>query len=390
MPIAEIIAIGTELLLGETQDTNTAYLARTLRDYGVDIYRATLIGDNAARIAAMLREALNRAQIIITTGGLGPTVDDPTREAVAQAVQQDLIFHPELWGQIQERYRRYNRLPTENNRRQAYLPAGAVAISNPVGTAPAFYYDTGQSVILCLPGVPREMEIIVQQSVLPLLRGRFSLQDVILAHVLHATGVGESQVDEWIGDLETLSNPTVGLLAHPGQTDIRITAKATSESEAKRMIETIAAEIRQRMGVHIYGENQQSLEAVIVERLNQLGWHLVITTTGFSDDFDTLLQQAGLPAERLSCTSVQLPPDRLASFIHKPPLPSHTSVILAAGYYPGKEQQNLFLFLRTPEGSHEASRSFGGPPQLGMSWAVRTTLDFIRRNLPSKTQELEH
>ncbi len=382
MPIAEIIAIGTELLLGETQDTNTAYIARTLRDYGVDIYRATLIGDNATRIAGMIRESLTRAQIIITTGGLGPTVDDPTREAIAQVVKQELLFHPELWEQIQERYRRYNRLPTENNRRQAFLPAGAIAIPNPVGTAPAFYYDTGSAVILCLPGVPREMEIILHQSVLPLLRQRFDLKDIILAHVLHAAGVGESQVDEWIGDLETMINPTVGLLAHPGQTDIRITAKASSESEARRMIDAVAAEIRQRMGKHIYGENNQSLEAVVAERLSQLGWHLVLRTAGFTDELEVIIKQTSLSPEQFSYSRVDLPPLALASLIAEIPFPAQSSVILAAGYYPGKEQQNLFLHLRTPHGSHEASRSFGGPPQLGMSWAVRTTLDYIRRNLP--------
>jgi len=138
MPTAEIIAIGTELLLGETADTNTRFIARTLRGLGVDLFRTSTIGDNAGRIAQAIREALARAEIVITTGGLGPTVDDPTRQAVAQAVGVELEFRPELWEQITARVARYGRTPTENQKRQAYIPKGAISIENPVGTAPAF------------------------------------------------------------------------------------------------------------------------------------------------------------------------------------------------------------------------------------------------------------
>ena len=126
MPTAEIITIGTELLLGEIQDTNTQFLARQLRDIGVDLYRSTQIGDNIDRISAVIQEAMNRSEIIITTGGLGPTIDDPTREAVARALGVQTEYHPELWEQILQRYQRYSRQPTENNRRQAYLPMTAI------------------------------------------------------------------------------------------------------------------------------------------------------------------------------------------------------------------------------------------------------------------------
>ena len=154
MTSAEIIAIGTELLLGEIQDTNTHYLARTLRDDGIDLYRTTIVGDNLERIAQAIREATNRANIVITTGGLGPTVDDPTRQAVALAIGTGTEFRPELWDQIQARFKRFNRLATENNRRQAYIPSGAFAVENPVGTAPAFIVEKPGHVIISLPGVP--------------------------------------------------------------------------------------------------------------------------------------------------------------------------------------------------------------------------------------------
>ena len=204
MPTAEIITIGTELLLGETVDTNTRYIARALRDEGINLFRTSTIGDNAERIAEIISEGMQRAEIIITTGGLGPTIDDPTREAVALTLGVKTEFKAELWEQIQERFQRYGRTPTENNKRQAFIPKGAVPIENPVGTAPAFIGETEKHAIISLPGVPREMEYLMQNQVLPYLRERYKLSGVIKARVLHTSGVGESQIDERIGDLEQL------------------------------------------------------------------------------------------------------------------------------------------------------------------------------------------
>ena len=232
MPIAEIITIGTELLLGETVDTNTRYIARALRDIGVDIFRSSTIGDNKERIANIIKESLIRADILITTGGLGPTIDDPTREAIALGTGVETEFRPELWGQIQERFARFGRTPTDNNKRQAYVPEGALPIENTVGTAPAFIVEKGSKAIIALPGVPREMEHLMQEKVIPYLHEHFDLKSVIKTRILHTSGVGESQIDERIADLERLSNPTVGLSAHAGQVDVRITAKAESKSIA--------------------------------------------------------------------------------------------------------------------------------------------------------------
>lgn len=383
MPAAEIIAIGTELLLGESLDTNTAFIARTLRDYGVDIFRTMIVGDNATRIAEAIRESLSRAHIVITTGGLGPTVDDPTREAVALATQSKLIYYPELWDQIQERFRRYNRQPTENNRRQAYLPDGAVAIPNPVGTAPAFYYPLEEKVIVCLPGVPSEMETILVQSVIPYLRSRFNLREVIRAYTLHAAGVGESQVDEWLADLETQSNPTVGLLAHPGQVDIRITAKAPSIEEADQMIQKIVRQVYERMGFAIFGVNQQKLEQVVAEKLRQTNWEIFLVLAGFPDEirksFETIVSNSQnlifLPytEQNLLLGSYQQHPAFLQS-----------QMVLIASLKRGEQQQILDIFLRHPGGIEETTRSYGGPPTLAGLWAMRTLLEFIRRHLPLK------
>jgi competence/damage-inducible protein CinA-like protein len=215
MPTAQILAIGTELLLGVITDTNTAYIARSLNQYGVDIFKTGTIGDNEARIAEEIRAILQESDILITTGGLGPTVDDPTRQAVARAFGVELDFHPELWEKIEARFRAYGRPPSENNKRQAYLPRGAQAIENPVGTAPAFAYWKEGKVVVSLPGVPSEMKTLLEDAVIPMLRVRFKLAGITLSRTLRSAGMGESNVDELVSELEKLSNPTVGLAAHP-------------------------------------------------------------------------------------------------------------------------------------------------------------------------------
>jgi len=281
MPILEIITIGTELLLGEITDTNSTYLARTLRDHGIDIYRITTIGDNPGRITLTIQEALQRADIIITTGGLGPTIDDPTRQAVADAAHRKLVFKPELWEQILERFKNYGSEPTENNRRQAYIPEGSIPVKNPVGTAPCFIIEIGNACIVSLPGVPQEMEFVLHQSILPYLSNKYDLKSqIIKATILHTASLGESVIDEMLQDLEQHSNPTVGLLAHPGQVDIRITAKALSENEAIELSQPIIKEIKGRLGDHIYGQDEETLESIIGQLLNDHNLRLYLLEFG--------------------------------------------------------------------------------------------------------------
>lgn len=381
MPVGEIIAIGTELLLGEIQDTNTAFIARRLRDAGIDLYRTMIVGDNPERIAQAIREAMERSDIVITTGGLGPTVDDPTRLAVATAFGADLEFRPELWEQIQDRFSRFHRQATENNRRQAYIPCGAVAIENQVGTAPAFYFERDSKMVISLPGVPREMEHLFQQKVLPILDDRFKVRGIIKAYVLHAAGVGESLVDEWIGELETSANPTVGLLAHPGQIDIRVTAKASSELEADAMIQEMVAQVHQRVGEAIFGSNQDTLEQVVLNRLGLQGWKLSLVECGFGGAIVERLAKAGFSAGRSLNLAGNCQPIDLRQETQTFHVQQAAEVTLGAGFYPGSVMQRLHLYLITPGGTFEQDRSYGGPPLLGPAWAVQTALDFIRRNI---------
>ena len=234
---AEIVTIGTELLLGKIVDTNAAYIARQLATIGLDLYYKTTVGDNEGRITLVLQQSLARSDVVITSGGLGPTVDDVTRQAVARAAGQELVLDEKLLAQIEARFARHGFTMSENNRRQAYIPQGAIPIENPVGTAPAFIVETEQGLIVSLPGVPRELKHLMETRVIPFLREKLQTgQLIIKSKTLRTCGIGESTVDSRIGDLMRSSNPTVGLAAHPGQTDVRITAKAENEAQADRLI----------------------------------------------------------------------------------------------------------------------------------------------------------
>jgi nicotinamide-nucleotide amidase len=195
---AEIISIGTEILLGEITDTNSVHIARTLRDIGINLYFMTSVGDNEGRITESIRIALSRAQVIITSGGLGPTIDDMTRQGVANATGRDLVFHQDLLDKIAERFTGFRTAMTENNRRQAYLPRDAILVENPVGTAPCFIVEHEGSVIISLPGVPREMKFLLAERIVPFLLERYQL-GVIKALNLRAAGIGESALDDLIG-----------------------------------------------------------------------------------------------------------------------------------------------------------------------------------------------
>ncbi len=382
MPTAEIITIGTEILLGEIVDTNTRHIALTLRDLGVDIYRTTTIGDNADRIASAISEAMQRAQIIITTGGLGPTVDDPTREAVARAVGVSTEFREELWEQVVERISRYGRKPAENQRRQAVVPQGAIAIRNPVGTAPAFIVEftsarrTGPAAqaeelsgaIISLPGVPNEMEHILHESIVPYLQNRYSLRHVIKVRVLHCAGLGEGTIDEKIGDLETLSNPTVGLAAHTGVVDVRIAAKAESESAAQQLIAEVEQDVRQRLGDAVFGADEDRLDAVSLDAVAKHGWSLVAVESG----------AGGLLAHSIPKTvvSTDLLPADLANAVRSARAENQADVAL--GVSVDAEHHSAEMVLITPRGEKTHHISYGGPPRSLPRWATNLALNWLR------------
>jgi competence/damage-inducible protein CinA-like protein len=369
MPSAEIITIGTEILLGEIVDTNTRYIARTLRGMGVDLYRTITIGDNVERIAEAIRHSMQRADIVITTGGLGPTVDDPTREAVALAAGVELEFREDLWEQVVAVISRYGRKPSENQKRQAYVPRGAVGIPNPVGTAPCFIVETERNAVASLPGVPNEMEHILHESIIPYLQKRFKLDEIIKIRVLHCSGLGEGMIDEKIADLETLSNPTVGLAAHTGVVDIRIAAKAKNESEADGMIAHIEHQIRERLGDVVFGVDEDKLEDVVLNTVAKRGWTLIGVESGLS----------GLLARKIPHTVSlsDLSADSLLAALRAARADSNADAALGVAMY--LEERAAEMALITPKGEKTHRITYGGPPRSLARWSVNLALDWLRR-----------
>lgn len=379
MPKAEIITIGTELLLGEIVDTNSRFIARALRDEGVDLYWTSTVGDNPERIAEAIEGGLTRSEIIITTGGLGPTVDDPTREAVARAVGVETEFRPELWEQIKARFQRFGRQPTENNKRQAYIPQGAIPIENPVGTAPAFIFETARSAIIALPGVPREMEHLMRHEVMPYLRKRFQLRGVIKARILRTAGAGESQIDALIGDLEKLSNPTVGLAAHAGSVDVRITAKADSVQEADALIEPVELDIRQRLGSWIYGADEDTLEGAALANLAQKGWKLVVVESGLGGNLTKRLAETNGPFLGGEVLTTLPGKSELIQICQSFRKSRGADACLGVALHPAGAKQDILLTLLTPVKEKQLAFSYGGPPKMAPLWAINTCLNLIRR-----------
>ncbi|MDQ6781016.1 MAG: competence/damage-inducible protein A [Candidatus Eremiobacteraeota bacterium] len=275
MASAEIITIGTELLLGQLVDTNTAKIAAALAEVGVDVFRETSVGDNEERLAAAIGEAMRRSDAVICAGGLGPTVDDLTREAVAKATGCALETDAQALAKLREWFARVGRTMSDNNARQALLPRGATVLANPHGTAPGFALHQKGKLVIAMPGPPREMEPMLREHVLPLLRAHFGLRSTIVTRVLRTVGVAESEIDRRIEDLfRTSANPSIAVLAHLGQVDVKLTAKAETRDAAVALIERLEPVVRQRLGDHVFSADGRSLPEALGARLRERGWSL--------------------------------------------------------------------------------------------------------------------
>ncbi|HZD39834.1 MAG TPA: CinA family nicotinamide mononucleotide deamidase-related protein [Terriglobales bacterium] len=270
MATAEIVAIGSELLLGQILDTNSAWMAQRLTALGVNLYFKSVVGDNPGRMKEVIARALERADVVITSGGLGPTQDDLTREIVAEVTGRRLVQNEAMLAQVEEHFRRRGRTMTPNNIRQSFMPEGAIPVKNPNGTAPCFIVEDPRAVIYSLPGVPVELKWLFENEVEPYLRKKFNLAEVIHYRVLKIVGVGESAVDDKVGHLIANSvNPTVGVLALPGQVDIRIAAKAANKAEAMQMIEPVESEVRGLLGTAIFAADDETMEHVVGKLLRE-------------------------------------------------------------------------------------------------------------------------
>jgi len=379
MPTAELIAIGTELLLGEISDTNTQYLARQLRDCGIDLYRSTTVGDNLQRITSLMQESLERAEIVITTGGLGPTVDDPTRDAAALAFNTSNEFHPELWEQIRQRFLKRAMNISENNKKQAYIPIGAHVIENPVGTAPSFILSQNGKTLVCLPGVPREMEFLMQNAVIPWLKEHYPLAGTIKARVIHIGAVSESKVDELVADLEEMTNPSVGLLAKPGIVDIRITAKAESDEIADEMIDNIESLVRERLGDDIYGVDAETLCSSIHRLVEKMPASIKVTTCGFSPE-----SFAELSHKKINLETLALPQYQTKESLANDETGFTKTIQFICVYESTPEMAKLNIQFNYKNHHESFAREYMGAPGLREEWAKNFSLSFMRRQLISK------
>ena len=264
MANAEIVSIGSELLLGQIVDTNAAWMAQRLTNIGVNLFHKTIVGDNPDRMEHVIGQALDRSDIVITGGGLGPTQDDLTREIVAKVTNRKLVLDQGLLDQIEKRFRSRGFIMTPNNERQAYIPEGSIAVQNPNGTAPSFIVEDPRGIVFALPGVPFELKWLFDNEVAPYLRRKFDLKETITYRVLKIADLGESSVDDRIGHLIANSrNPTVGVLAHPGQVDVRIAAKASSAEESAKLIAPVEHEVRKLLGNHVFAVDEQTMEEVL-------------------------------------------------------------------------------------------------------------------------------
>lgn len=268
---AEIICIGTELLLGEIVDTNAAFIAGRLAELGIDLYYKATVGDNLARIVGELRRAWERSRVIITSGGLGPTQDDLTREAIAALLGEELVVDPREVAKMREFFARLGRTMTPNNERQAMFPPSASALPNPEGTAPGLMVEKDGRYLFALPGVPVELERMMRREVEPRLRAVTGAVP-LFSRTLRLVGIGESAMAQAVADLiEEGRAPTVAPYAKRGETRLRLTVRAEDKDQAARMIAPVEAEIRRRLGRHVFGADDDTLEAVVGALLLERG-----------------------------------------------------------------------------------------------------------------------
>ncbi|MCY4474693.1 MAG: CinA family nicotinamide mononucleotide deamidase-related protein [Chloroflexi bacterium] len=266
----EIVSIGSELLLGQIVDTNSAWISQRLAENGANVYYKSCVGDNLNRMTEVLRIALQRADVVITGGGIGPTQDDLTREAVADVFDVDVVTDPASLIELHERFQNRGFILTKNNERQAQIPDGATVIRNPNGTAPAFMVESDRGTIISLPGVPFEMKWLITNEIIPYLQKKYDLGETIHYRVLKVADLGESAVDHEIGHLiAESSNPTVGVLARPGQVDVRIAARAATIDAAMELIQPMEHQVRELLGDHIFGVDEETIESVIGAMLRE-------------------------------------------------------------------------------------------------------------------------
>lgn len=268
--IAEILSVGTELLMGNILNTNAQYISEKLCGLGVNCYFQTTVGDNHDRLVAAVETALSRADILILTGGLGPTADDLTKETIADAFGRDMLLDPASEQHIRARFARMAREMTPNNLKQAMFPRGSIILPNPNGTAPGCIVEEGEKAAILLPGPPKEMAPMFDASVMPYLEKRSG--HMLLSHVVRVFGMGESEAEYRLRTLmERQTNPTIAPYALSGEMKLRVTARCKNAAEGERMMAPLIDEIKQTLGSVVYSIDDQELHEVCAALLKEHG-----------------------------------------------------------------------------------------------------------------------
>lgn len=276
--VADIISVGSELMLGQVVDTNSSYLAAQLTSLGINVVRITIVGDDLEQLSRAIKEALERSQIVIVTGGLGPTPDDIAREAIANALGVPLVEHPEIAARLRERIVKHKGHIGVSTLKQALLPASAKPIPNTIGSAPGILAEHNGKLLIAMPGVPREMKAMFEEHVKGELEMRLGeRKSVIVTRTLRCVGLGESALIERMGDVtEGCANVSIGSLISEGEVWIRITAMGKSTDEANLLVDLVEGRIRGRIGEYIFGVDDETLEGVIGKLLRERNWTIAV------------------------------------------------------------------------------------------------------------------
>lgn len=407
---AEIIAVGSELLTPERLDTNSLYLTAQLNALGVEVVAKAVLGDDRRRLSEAVRAALARSEIVLLTGGLGPTEDDVTRDAVAAALERELEFRPELLEAIEERFRRLGRKMAPINRRQAFLIAGAAALPNPNGTAPGQWLELAGRLLVLLPGPPPELQPMFADHCLPRFRGLLPPR-AICTRVLRVAGMPESDLDQLISPLYTrYQNPVTTVLAAPGDIQIHLRATASGEVEAERLASELAEQLESVLGDRIYSRDGAPLEAALGQLLRARGATLSVAEsctggllaeriTSVPGSSDYFLGGCVVYADRLKTELLGVAPElvRAHTAVSEPVAAamaegarqrtgaswavSTTGVAGPAGGTEATPVGTVFIGLAGPEGCRVHRFRFLGSRERVRILAAQNALDLLRRAL---------
>jgi nicotinamide-nucleotide amidase len=406
MPDAEIIAIGSELLTPQKIDTNSLYLTDQLNALGVEVVRKTVVGDERQRLTDTILGAVARSQIIVLTGGLGPTEDDLTRDAVASALGRTLHFNQGICDTIEERFRRFNRKMVEINRRQAYIIDGADILPNDRGTAPGQWINHQGATIMLLPGPPNELKAMYENHCLPRLQKSLPAQVLRTRH-FRVVGMPESDLDQMIAPIYTrYANPVTTILAVSGEIHIHLRSRCATAEEADKLLDEVAAQIEPLLGDRIYSRNGDSLEKTVGDLLRaRHAWLSVAeSATGgllgaritsspaasdhfaggfltYSNEMKTKL--LGVPAELIEQhTAVSEPVAKAMAEGARDRTGSDYALSITGYAGPDGEQVGLvFIGLATPNGSEVRRVQFPGDRERIRAFSTNTALDLLRRKL---------